>query len=173
MDLTEGQERFIRLLTEHQNSLFAYVVSLVGNLHDAGNILQETNLVLWRKADEFEQATDFVALARKVAYVQTLAFLRDRKRDRHRFFDEALLHQLAKQPQPEAAEEERRLALRHCLTELTDKHREMLAARYGTGESIRELAERWQRSESAVKMSLARIRQGLLRCIQRQLGEQV
>jgi DNA-directed RNA polymerase specialized sigma24 family protein len=84
MEVPEPRERFIRLLTEHQNSLFAYLVSLVGDLHEASNILPETNMVLWRKADEFEQATNFLALARKVACVQTLAFLRDRKRDRHR-----------------------------------------------------------------------------------------
>lgn len=163
----------IRLLTEQQNALFAYLVSLVGDFHEANDILQETNLVLCRRADEYEQARDFGALARRVAYLQTLAFLRDRKRDRHRFFSEELLHQLAEQPQPEVAEDQHRIAMRLCLAELRENHRELIAERYGSDRSIKELAQRRGQSESAIKMALARIRQSLLQCIEHRLAEEV
>ena len=42
-------ERFIQSLTDHQGRLFVYLVSMLGDVHDARNVLQETNLELWRK----------------------------------------------------------------------------------------------------------------------------
>jgi DNA-directed RNA polymerase specialized sigma24 family protein len=51
-----------------------------GDLHDARDVLLETNLVLWQKIGEFEPGSNFGAWARKIAYFQALAFLRDRKR---------------------------------------------------------------------------------------------
>jgi RNA polymerase sigma-70 factor (ECF subfamily) len=86
-----AEKEFVFQLTDWQGRLFGYLMSLLGNVHD---VLQETNLVLWRKIDGFEPGTDFAAWARSVAYFQSLAFLRDRKRDRH-IFDDDLLQQIA------------------------------------------------------------------------------
>src|SRR5215217_4251332 len=77
----DAKEVFIRLLTAEQTQLFSYIVMLLGDVNDANNVLQQANLVLWRKIDEFDINTNFHLWARKVAYYQTLAFLRDRKRD--------------------------------------------------------------------------------------------
>ncbi len=41
-------DRFIQDLTSSQQSLYAFVLSLVHNLEAAQDILQETNLILWR-----------------------------------------------------------------------------------------------------------------------------
>jgi RNA polymerase sigma-70 factor (ECF subfamily) len=163
-------EWFVQLLTSHQNGLFAYLVALLGDLHEASNVLQETNLVLWRKAGEFADETDFVAWSRKVAYFQVLAYLRDRKRDRH-LFDEELLAQLSCRVEP-ADEDARRLALRSCLAELPDVQRQMIAERYAVGGSVQEMARRAGKSEAAIKMALLRIRQSLLRCISGRLAVQ-
>ena len=83
-------ERFIRCLTEHQSRLLAYLVALLGDLHEARNVLQDTNLELWRKSEDFVEGTDFAAWSRRVAHFKVLAYLRDKRRDRL-LFDEALL----------------------------------------------------------------------------------
>jgi len=164
-------EQCIRLITEHQSRLFGYLVTLLGNVHDARDVLQETNLVVWRKFEDYEPGTDFGAWARKCAYFQALAYLRDKKRDQH-LFDEELLEKLADDPQPPAGPEERELALRDCLAKLPDDQRQLIAKRYTMGDAVRELAAQAGRSEGSIKMKLMRIRQVLLKCVESKLAEQ-
>ncbi|MEX0613654.1 MAG: sigma-70 family RNA polymerase sigma factor [Pirellulales bacterium] len=163
----EAREEFVRLLTGEQTRLFGYIATLLGDVNDASNVLQQTNMVLWRKADEFEIGTNFHVWARKTAYYQTLAYLRDRKRDKH-IFDAALLEQLASRPAL-VDEDERRVALRHCLGGISEDSLELLRQRYAPGRSISEIARQRRKSESAIKMALMRIRQALFQCIERQL----
>jgi RNA polymerase sigma-70 factor (ECF subfamily) len=161
-------EVFIQLLTGEQTRLFGYIATLLGDVNDASNVLQQTNMVLWRKAGEFAIGTNFQVWARKVAYFQTLAFLRDRKRDRH-IFDAELLDQLASRPAV-SDEDERRVALRHCLGTISHESLELLRQRYAPGKTISAIARDRHKSEGAVKMALMRIRQSLVHCIERQLS---
>jgi RNA polymerase sigma-70 factor, ECF subfamily len=169
MDPDDRIERFIRLLTAHQNRLFAYLFTLLGDLNESHDVLQEANLVLWRQSAQFAEGTDFWAWSRTVAHFQALAHLRDKKRDRLRF-DDDLLEQIAQRPEPVGDDDERRLALRQCLAELSDHLREMISQRYGSGGSVKALARRLGKSESAVKMMLLRTRHVLMHCLRRKLG---
>jgi RNA polymerase sigma-70 factor (ECF subfamily) len=162
-------ERFIRALTDHQNGLFAYIVTLLGDLHEAHNVLQETNMVLWRRLDEFAGVNDFGAWSRAVAHYQVLAHYRNRKRDRH-LFDEQLLRQIAEPPATAEDEEVRRVALRHCLASLPDDLRRLVGERYSPGGSVKAIAQRLGKSEGSLKMALLRTRQALMRCIQSRLA---
>ena len=169
MNPDERTERFIQCLTDHQNRLFVYLVSLLGDVHEARNVLQETNLELWRRSPDFVEGSDFGAWARKVAYFKVLAFLRDRKRDRH-LFDGALLDQIAQRPQPAEDDEALLVALRHCLAALPDRLRSLISRRYGSGLSIRDLAREVGKSEAALKVALSRTRKQLMHCIERRLA---
>ncbi len=60
-----------------QDRVYTYTRTLLPNAENARDVLQETNIVLWRKRNEFKPGTDFVAWACKVAYYQALSFLRD------------------------------------------------------------------------------------------------
>ena len=106
-------KEFIFQLTSWQSRLYGYLVTLLGGVHDAHDVLQETNLVLWQKIPEFEQGSVFGAWARRCAYFQARALLRHKKRDRH-VFDDDLLDVLAEEPPDQAAPEDRELALRDC-----------------------------------------------------------
>jgi len=164
-------KEFVYQLTDWQNRLFGYLVTLLGNVHDAHDTLQETNLVLWRKMEDFEPGSDFGAWARKCAYFQSLAFLRDRKRDRH-LFDDDLLSQFADEATDAEHEAgERILAMRDCLTRLPDRHRQLINLRYGQNQSVQQLAKDADKKESAMKMMLMRIRQSLHTCIDLKLKE--
>jgi RNA polymerase sigma-70 factor (ECF subfamily) len=166
-DTAAAREAFVQLLTSEQTRLFRYIVMLLGDVNDANNVLQQTNLVLWRKADEFTLGTDFHHWAKKVGYYQTLAFLRDKKRDKH-VFDDALLEQLASRPDT-IDDDERHVALRHCIGTISRDSLALLQQRYGPGMSICEIAQAQHKSESAIKMALMRIRQLLVHCIEGQL----
>ncbi len=164
-------KEFVYQLTDWQNRLFGYLVTLLGNVHDAHDVLQETNLVLWRKMDDFTLDSDFGAWARKCAYFQALAFLRDRKRDRH-LFDDDLLAQFAEEATDAEHEAgDRILAMRDCLSRLPDTHRQLINLRYGQNQSVQQLAKDTDKKESAMKMMLMRIRQSLHTCIELKLKE--
>ena len=172
-DGTEGgaDEQFVQHLTAIQLKLLNYIAMLLGDPHAAANVLQETNLVLWRKAKEFEPGSNFSAWAHQVAYWQVQAYVRDRGRDRH-VFDEALIEQLADRESEADVEIEARVALRHCLSQISPRNLDMLRRRYEAGLSIANLAVQLGKSPSAVKVGLMRIRKTLLECIQKKLAEQ-
>src|SRR6478672_10867592 len=162
-----AREEFVQLLTGEQTRLFGYIVTLLGDVNDANNVVQQVNMVLWRKADEFQPGTNFHMWAKKTAYYQTLAFLRDRKRDKL-VFDDDVLEQLASRPD-DVVEDERRVALRHCLGGISGDSLDLLQLRYAPGKPISEIARLRQKTEGAVKMALMRIRQTLVHCIEGQL----
>jgi RNA polymerase sigma-70 factor (ECF subfamily) len=169
--MTQPDQEFVYQLTDWQNRLFGYLVTLLSNTHDARDVLQETNLVLWRKMGDFQTGTDFGAWARKCAYYQALAFLRDRKRDRH-LFDDDVLALLANDDTGSAHDDnERRLALRDCLACLPDRHRHLIDLRYREEIPIRQLAADHGKKESSMKMIMMRIREKLHLCIESKLGE--
>ena len=56
MAAADKSEQFVRHLTENQNRLYGYVYSLLGDHSRAADVVQETNLVLWRKVGEFQSA---------------------------------------------------------------------------------------------------------------------
>ena len=163
-----AREAYVQQLIAEQTGLFAYIVTLLGNLNDASNVLQQTNLVLWRKAEQFTPGTSFHSWSKKTAYYQTLAFLRDKKRDKH-IFDEALLEKLAARPTV-FDEDERRVALRHCLGTISADSLNLLRQRYTPGTPVADIAKQRRKSEGAIRNALMRIRQTVVECIERQLA---
>ena len=47
---------FVRRLTGCQPRLYAYIMTLVLDPHEADDVLQQANLVMWEKLDEFSVA---------------------------------------------------------------------------------------------------------------------
>ena len=123
------EETYIRQLTDSQNALFGYLVTLLGDPVNAKEVLQETNVILWRKMGDFEPGSNFGAWSRKCAYFQALAFLRDRKRDPHVFDDDVLALIAVEEPEP-TDETEATLALRDCLSQLPESQRKLMDLRY-------------------------------------------
>jgi RNA polymerase sigma-70 factor (ECF subfamily) len=167
LDQITSEERFLKALTASQGQLQAYLFCLLGDIHDANLVLQEANLVLWRKAGEFDEIKSFGAWSREVAYFQALAFLRDRKRDRL-IFSQEVIDNLAIERE-EVDFDERRLALRNCVAKLHERWRQLIYQRYSENKSISQIAEDMQKSEGSVKMSLKRVRQSLLECVNKRL----
>src|ERR1700734_3301256 len=89
MDIAQT-ERFVEHLTSSQPGLYAYITSLMGDRESAKDVLQETNLVLWRKAAEFDDRLSFAAWSSRIAHFQVLAWSRDRGRHRRRFREDLI-----------------------------------------------------------------------------------
>lgn len=169
MNQAEHTEQFVRRLTEHQNRLYGYIYSLLGDHARTEDVLQETNLVLWRKVDEFQHDKPFLPWAFAIARFQVLAHIRDRKRDRV-LLDAELAETIGEEAVGMAQHfEPFREALRACLRSLSSRHRELIEGRYFRSQSISELAEALQQSVSAVKVALLRARRQLADCAQNRL----
>ena len=164
----DARTQFVQLLIDVQPRLFAYISTLLGNVHDASNVLQETNMLLWQKSDEFEPGSNFRAWARGIAYYKALAFVRDGSADKL-IIDQALIEQYFAESDS-WDDDERRIALRHCVSKLDARQRQLLRRRYENDASMKQLAQQQGKSEAAVKMALRRVRETLMNCIQRKLS---
>ena len=164
-------EELVGWLTRSQGWLYGYVLTLLPNREAARDVLQQVNLVIWRKADTFDPSRSFLGWAASIAHFQVQAYLRDRRRDRHRF-DETLLNSLAREAEavPEEDPSDREVALRRCLDKLPAKDRELVLARYRPDASVQALAEQFQKTANAISRSLYRIRGLLGTCIERASG---
>ena len=165
---TDNRDSFVKLLIAAQPWLFSYLVTLLGDVHDADNVLQETNMHLWSKADVFRPGTNFRAWAREFAYHCALSFARDRKRERL-IVDFSLVENIVAQTDGLEVDP-KRVALRHCLTELDDRKLELLRERYRDETPISAIAEKHHKTEAAIKMSLRRVRMALMKCIETRMA---
>src|SRR5688572_23508061 len=46
-------QQFLRLFLENERRIYAFIVSILPNLSDAEDVLQETSLILWQKFAQF------------------------------------------------------------------------------------------------------------------------
>lgn len=167
---SQRTEQFVRLLTEHQRALHVHILGLVLNPTDTDEVLQETNLVLWRKAHDFQPGTNFAAWAFRVAHFEVLAFRKRKGRERLSFEPE-LLETLAEESAARASGfDARRRALAACLSKLSDRDRDLLVRRYATGNSAAAIADQVGRSVQATYQALHRIRRALSQCMRRTLA---
>jgi RNA polymerase sigma-70 factor (ECF subfamily) len=150
-----------------QPGLRAFLRALLPCPGDADDVLQETNLVLWQKRAEFDPARPFGPWARRVAYFQTLAHLKNRARARESRFSDDMIEQLAAESESRADAAETRLrALRECLSKLPEPDRALVNARYAAGASVKEMAQAGGRTADALSMHLYRLRKNLAACIE-------
>jgi RNA polymerase sigma-70 factor (ECF subfamily) len=162
-------EEFVRALIAHQNALYAYLLTLVPSREVAMDLLQDTCVKLWSKANDFVPGSNFLAWACRIAYFTVLAYRRDRARERT-FFDNSVLEQLAEVSQEQAEKSPRRaVALDECLNTLSPQQRKLILERYGPDGSVARLAADSGRSARGLAVTLHRIRQALLDCVENKL----
>jgi RNA polymerase sigma-70 factor (ECF subfamily) len=161
---------FVQEFTRHQRRLYLYILAQVGRPTDAEDILQQTNLVIWRKADQFVPGTSFFAWSSRIATFEVLKHRERRGREKLRFSPE-IIEVIAEEAADESEQwEERRKALSICLRKLRPRDRELIERRYAPGENGKSVAEDLGRPVNAVYQSLGRIRRALLECVNRQLA---
>lgn len=154
------------LITRHQAALTGFLCSLLGNRTAGDEVLQETNLVLWKKRGDFEMGTNFKAWAFRVARFQALAFLKREKRRPEFTFDEEVIGKLAVEAESTfGGNDGRERALDSCLEKLPDEDRELIRQHYFSGLSMPDHARQVGRSVGALRQVLYRIRNTLRLCI--------
>jgi RNA polymerase sigma-70 factor, ECF subfamily len=167
---TRRADEFMELYVPCQRRLFVYIVMLVGNSMVAHDILQDTNLVLWQKFDQFQPGTNFFAWAREVARYRVLRYRQLNSPDLV-ILDPTLLSGVEDR-QLDESDRPYMDALGGCVNKLRDADADLIRRRYTGDFSVKLLAQQMGRSENAVSQSLARIRRTLRHCIERKLAAQ-
>jgi len=164
---TAREEEFLNLFARSQRGLHVYILAYVYDPNTAADLLQETNIVLWQKFDQYVSGTNFFAWAREVA---RLTVIRHRRLSSRRIgtLDPHLIEELALRASesPSPADRDTDI-LKDCLGKLRQRDRDLIVARYRPGASVCKLATHLGRSENSVSQSLCRIRRALVECVGR------
>ncbi len=158
-------EEFLRLYTRDQFRIAGFVRSLVVDPADAGDVLQETSLELWRSFPQYDRDREFASWAFGVARHQVLKHWRSKRRERL-VFSEALINDLADETLAVLCSDTDRLqALRECIGQLTCRQRDLIKDFYGNGISAAAVAKQWNSNIHAVYNSLRSVRKELQHCV--------
>jgi RNA polymerase sigma-70 factor (ECF subfamily) len=158
---------FEALLTDHQVPLLRFIKSIVPNHHEAEDLLQRTNLILWQKREGFATGSNFRAWSFTIARLEALNQLRQQRRDQRVFTEHpdpepaAGLPPLADDPDPAPL-----LALRDCFRRLPSRDQELLMMRYATDRTLNDYAKSLNRSPGTLKARLFQIREHLRKSIE-------
>lgn len=161
-------QAYVKLLTRHQEDIRAFIASLIPGSSDVGDILQETNVVLWMKRDDFEPGTNFIAWSFAIARLQVLKQRSRAKREGELRFSDKFIEAVSGMSPPAVLHEEYLSALERCMAKLTTYQRNMITSRYSSGRSLREFAENNGESPASLRSTLLRLRKALRKCIEQQ-----
>jgi RNA polymerase sigma-70 factor, ECF subfamily len=162
---TRRADEFMELYAPCQRRLYVYIVMLVGNPMVAHDILQDANLVLWQKFDQFQRGTSFMAWAREVARYRVLRYRQLQAPD-VMLLDPTLLSSVEEAKADRDSDQPYVEALAACVGKLKEADADLIRRRYTGDFSVKLLAQQLGRSENAVSQALSRIRRALRHCIE-------
>lgn len=161
-------ERFARLWTRAQPLVSGYILGLVGDAHQAEDILQNTAIVCMRKIADYDDARPFAAWAIGIARLEVLS---SKRRVARSFISyQADLVDAVGEACVELAEREPdSIALHRCLEQVQGRSWEALRLRYDDDLDHETIGSRLGMASGAVRVLLTRLRVALRTCIERRL----
>jgi RNA polymerase sigma-70 factor (ECF subfamily) len=165
-------DRFLRLLLGNHRSIYAFILALVHDPHDADDIMQETVTLMWRKFSTFETGTNFTSWGVAIARYKTMKFFEKHKNSRLKFtaniIDAIDNHTTSKLDQMK----DTITALKSCLSKLGKHHRQLIQMRYEQNIPTRKVADLVGLPAHTIYRTMARIHRSLERCIRRTLAKE-
>lgn len=171
MDSKEQDAAIVSLLTQHQSALHLYVESLMPGDSHVEDVAQETNSIIWEKRADFEIGTNFKAWAFSIARFQVRKYRFKQAKDARLVFCDELEETIAEEFSDQLNDlTEHHLALKACLHKLKPADQELVYQRYFKRTPLKEYAVKAGRSLGGLKVTLHRIRNRLLQCIERRMA---
>jgi RNA polymerase sigma-70 factor (ECF subfamily) len=167
-------EEFVRLWSTNRTQLYNFIFSMLPDHVEAEEVFQRVSVVLWSKFNDFRPETDFWRWSAQVARFEMQDYCKRRKRERLRFWGEAVIDNIADTylQHGDLLLSQRR-ALMACLQKLTPRDRELISLRYGAEQvTTKRLADRMGRPLVTLYKALGRIRRALYECIQRAMASE-
>jgi RNA polymerase sigma-70 factor (ECF subfamily) len=161
---------FFQLFMESQKNLYAYILASIHNYADADDILQETATEMWRKFDQFERGTSFIAWGISIARNLIRNYFNSRKDSRFHF-DDDLAQTIEEITLLEFDHKQIRLeALKKCYNQLSEFNQAMIKLRYNEGLTIKTIASRLGKPIQGIYKRMSRLHDSLLRCIEERMA---
>ncbi|MEM9280235.1 MAG: sigma-70 family RNA polymerase sigma factor [Verrucomicrobiota bacterium] len=166
----EDDSEFVALLTEHQLALRHYVASLLPGNPAVADVAQQANATIWKKRHDFDLSTNFKAWIFSIARYEVLNFRKKQARD-HLVFSEEMEEVFTEELPARANElDHKREALQSCMQKLKPAERDLIQHRYFEGTPLNDYSATINRSVGSLKVTLHRIRNRLLRCVESKLA---
>ncbi|MFK7909282.1 MAG: sigma-70 family RNA polymerase sigma factor [Akkermansiaceae bacterium] len=166
------EEQFVRLFIRHERELRGFAMTLLPNIADAEDVVQDACVAMWGKINDLEEEGAFRAWA--YSFVRFTALNKARKRNRSPLiFSDELVDILAKESEAEAdlANAEFK-ALAECLEKLPEQQRQLIRRYYSSGKiKMADIANTLQRNVEGLYKILQRARVALRTCIEHKLHE--
>lgn len=165
----EANERagdFVKLLTAHQRDLYAYINTLLVGDIATSDVLQDTNLDLWKRLEDFDFNRAFLPWAYGFAYQRVMAFRKTRSRSRLIFSDDAVQLISDAYISDSIGADVRIAALQECLNKLEVKQSQLIRERYVSRVSVKAMAAQLGSTASQISARLYRIRRTLAKCVE-------
>ena len=169
MNVAATQQQVLQLFVRHQARIKGFIVSLLGDFAVAEDVLQETFLVVQRKADSFDLNGNFIAWAFQIARFQAMKAQAQHQRTADRFADDVIEALVASAP-VEPFDEAKLAVLPGCLEKLAPQARRIVDLFYQHEHKPREIAGMIGWTPAAVSVALSRARTFLRQCIEQQLA---
>ena len=155
----------MELVAQHQSQLYFYIQALLGDREHVDDVLQETNIQIWKKSCEYTPGTKFKAWVFRIAHFQVLYFRQKQLRDRLVFCSETIEKLSGEAKETSDHYDGRIVFLTECLEHLSPYQRSVILSRYGEQRSMSEIGKEIGKTASAVGQLIFRIRKQLLNCI--------
>ena len=157
-----------------QPLIAVFVASIVTNVHDADDILQNVALVTARKFDQYDKNRPFVAWAIGIARNEILKYYEDR---RTTILSVDAIEQIAQVCDSETLHgadttADRMQALRQCMERLKVRWRTVLEMHYLRELSPARIAQQLDMSQANVFVILHRVRVALRECVEQRLRQE-
>jgi RNA polymerase sigma-70 factor (ECF subfamily) len=160
---------FSQKLVGIQRPLYSYILSMLPHREDAEDVLQEVNLILCKKTDEYSPTGNFKSWAYNIARFQIMAHLTKKKRNRISFSNE-LVDALAEENTDTDSLHLYQKALQVCYELLPEHMREIAHLRFKEECNIKVISKKVGRPLGAVSATLFRIRSNLMECVKIKLS---
>ncbi len=166
--------RFFTLFIANRELIYNFILRRVPVWHEADDLFQKTTEVMWRKFDQFEPGTDFVAWSIQIARYQIMNYRKQQKqRGNTIIFDHDVVRAIESQEQANPSVREDRMdALQNCLQKLSSNERQLIMLRYYNNLSTKQISKRCGISTPNLYKIIARIQGALLGCIRRTLAQE-
>ena len=164
---TGEEEAFTDLMREHYSFVYAIVIRMVKNSHDAEEVVQDTFLNAYRGLTQLEDTTKFKSWLGEIAQNCGRNWLRKQRTDTvsiDEVSEQAL--QIEDSPDERLTQQEQRGLIRRTMETLPQKDREIAQAFYLEGASYDELTSTHGLSYSAIASRLSRAKRQLTKRLQ-------
>lgn len=162
-DMTK--EEYNEQIAQMSKAMFRYCLSRTGSYHDAEDMAQEILLISCKGEQSFPNEKAFYAFVWRTADNILKRWYRDNERRKTSELDETISDGSWEALQEAAQESEKLSLITRELAHLNSNYRRVMVAYYVDGQSVKEIAERFDITQSMVKyllfQSRKRIKEGI------------